>query len=441
MTENSSNSEESLDKVANESYMTARRVGLIAAFLVFGVFGVWAATAPIEGAAHAPGNVVVRSHTKVVQHLEGGIIAEILVDNGSRVQQGDPLLLLDTTQSAAELEMVQGQLVARRALEARLLAERERADAIDFPEDLADAGPDADAEMASQREIFTSRISSLQGRTDMLTQRAEQLEARITGMRALQESKQTLMASYGEELEEVRGLLADGFSDTNRLRQVSRNHDTLRGEVAELDSEIISTEGQIREARMEIEQIHREFDAEVVTQLGETRTELNELRERHKALKDVVDRQVVRAPDSGIVNGLGVHTVGAVISPGDPIAEIVPEQDELIIEARVNPIDIDRVTANQEASVRFSSLSAQTVPRVTGTVLHVSADAMHDEQNNTSYYLARVMVDPQAMEEIEDLILIPGMPADVFINSGARTLLQYLMKPLTSAMSRSFIED
>ncbi len=412
--ENSNRPDSSADTLSS-GFTSAKRVGLIIAFLVFGVFGVWASTAPLESASHAQGSVAARSHNKVVQHLEGGIISEILVENGDVVAEGDVLLRLDTTQSRSELERVNAQLTTARAREARLLAERDGLEQIRFPEDVK-MDAEVRSERESQRQIFEARRQAHQGGIDVLEQRIQQLRSRLTGLRAMHGSKEELLQSYATELEEVQGLLADGFSDTERLRSVERNHATLRGEVAQLASDISSAEEQISETRMEIEQQRREFRSEVVSQLGETRSQLKDLRARRTALQDVLERKTVRAPAAGIVNGMEVHTVGGVIGPGDQIAEIVPEGDELIIEARVSPIDIDRVEVGQEATVRFTSFSRQTVPSLTGNVINVSADAMTDQESGQTYYRARIGVEPDELDQLGNLTLVPGMPAEVFIS-------------------------
>lgn len=441
MTKNSNQTDGSTESKLTEGFYGARRVGLIIAFLVFGVFGVWASTAPIDGASHASGTVIVRSHTRVVQHLEGGIIGDILVEDGSLVQRGDPLIVLDDTQASSQLETVSAQLVTSLSREARLIAERQRLDHIEFPEELRHSDSQAASEMEAQREIFTARRDAREGRIEMLEQRILQFEARLRGLRAQMDSTDSLARSFQEELEEIQDLLADGFSDTNRLRSISRNYDSARSDLAELESDIASTEMQVIELRMEILQIQREFHSEVVSELSEVQNRLKELREQKRSIQDVYSRMVIRSPETGIVNGLQVHTVGGVIPPGNQVAEVVPQGEELIIEARVTPIDIDRVGVGQTASITFPAFSAQTVPRMTGQVIHVAADATYDEQTGTSYYLARIGVEPEELELLGEQSLVPGMPAEVFISSGERTLMQYLLKPLTAAMQRSFIED
>jgi epimerase transport system membrane fusion protein len=437
---NSDNSNISINPLIETSFVGAKRFGLIIAFLVFGIFGVWAMVAPLDGAAHAAGTVTVRSYKKTIQHLEGGIVSEILVQNGSLVSAGDPIMIMNSTQSLAQLGIINGQLVAQTALEARLIAERDSIDAVSYPAALLNGGGNEAVEMAAQNQVFQARKSARDGNTEVLEQRIEQLKSRIIGLQAMKEAKQELSESFGDELADVRSLLEDGFSDKNRLRELERAYASLRGEVAELAASIASTEMQIGETRMQILQYDRQFRSEVVTELSETQSRLKDVRERYTALQDVVTRTVVRAPESGIINGLQIHTIGAVLNPGMRIADIIPQGDELIIEAKVSLIDIDRVFEGQEATIRFSSFSGQT-PNIFGKVLSVSADALLDEQTGAFYYLARITVNPESLVDLGDLVLIPGMPAEVFIASGSRTLMQYLLKPLTNTVARSFIED
>lgn len=417
-----------------------RRAGLIIAFLVFGVFGVWAATAPLEGAAHAPGSVTVRSYKKTIQHLEGGMISRIYVQNGDYVDAGEPLVELDSTQSLAQLEIANAQFTAMSALEARLLAERDGLEEVTFPSSLDPTDENSRSEMAAQRQIFLARKTSREGSIAVFKQRIEQLRSRVTGLKAVQASKEELAASFGEELADTRILLEQGFSDKLRLRNLERSHATYTGEAAELFSNISSTEMQIGETQLQILQTENEFRSEVVGQLGETQTRLKDLRERIFALNDVVQRTIVRAPEAGIVSGMQYHTEGGVIGPGAPIAEVVPQGDELIIEARVSLIDIDRVQVGQEATIRFSSFGNRT-PTLFGTVLSISADALADKNTGMPFYLARVAVTPESLDALGSLTLVPGMPAEVLIASGSRTFLQYVMKPFSNAVARSLIED
>ncbi len=425
----------------NDSSMEGpKRVGLIMFLLVFVGFGGWAALAPIDGAARAIGEVTVRSYSKVVQHLEGGIISEILVENGDIVEQNQALLHIDDTQPLAQLEIARSQFVALKARESRLIAERDGLDAPNYPAVLDQNDPRVREEIAAQNEIFRARKAANEGAEEVLEQRIEQLQSKLVGLRALKVSKERLAASFNDELTDTRALLEQGFSDKTRLRDLERNVAAYEGEAADLTANISSTEVQIGETRLQILQQNREFQNQVVTELGDTQTQLKDVNERINALEDVVSRTVVRAPAGGIVNGMQFHTEGGVISPGTKIVDIVPMEDDLIIEARVDPIDIDRVALNQEATVRFSSFGSR-VPTIYGEVIHLSADSFIDEATGTTYYLARIEVTPEGMENLGDLILMPGMPAEVFIATGSRTFLQYLFKPFSNALARSFRED
>lgn len=429
------------NKQPDNSIHGPKRIGLLIFFLVFGVFGVWASVAPIQGAALGSGTVVVRSNRQVVQHFEGGIVRDIRVRNGDLVQAGDILMVLDSTQPLSQLELTVVQLNAYLAREARLIAERDNLDEINFPAQLlsVESGQVLE-EVSIQRHLFHTRRASLQGAVEVLEQRIGQLQSRLNGLRAQRDSKLTLAASYREELSDVELLLAEGFSDRNRLRELQRNVETLRGEAAELESTISTTEIQIGETRLEILQQSRQFQNEVAEELSEVQTLIKDAEERITALRDVVSRTTIRAPVSGAVNGMQVHTIGGVISPGMEIADVVPQGDELVVEARISPVDIDRVTVGQEATIRFSAFGS-AVPSIFGEVIHVSADSFTDPNTGAPYYTARVEVTPDGMDNLGDLILVPGMPADVFISTGARTLLQYMLKPVTTALAKSFIED
>ena len=424
----------------NTSIKTPVRIGLTIFTLVFGVFGGWAALAPIDGAAYAPGEVMVESQNKSVQHLEGGIIAEILVSNGDAVQAGQPLINLNRTQPHAQLEIVSAQHTADSVREARLIAQRDGLAGIAWPAELDANDSVTREEMDGQISIFDARKAAVEGNIEVLEQRIGQLENRVVGMQAMRESRQLLADSYADELADTRELLDQGFSDRIRYRELERNYANFFGQAAELSANIASTEVQVGETRLQILQVRRDFHNEVVADLAGVQTNLNDLEERMIALEDVVARTVIRSPDDGIVTGMQIHTVGGVISPGMIIVDIVPEDDEMIIEAQVSPLDIDRVALNQEATIRFSSFG-NTAPTTFGEVINLSADSFQDQNTGLSYYVARIQVTPEGLDGLGDLELMPGMPAEVFISTGSRTFLQYLFKPFSNALARSFRED
>jgi len=421
------------------SFEVPKKIGLTIFFLIFGVFGFWSVLAPLDGAAFAPGTVTVKSYKKIVQHLEGGIVSEILVSDGDLVEVGQPLLVLDQTQSRASLEIINGQYTALKMREARLIAERDKLDRVAYPQDITLSDANSAQEIEAQNQVFLARKTANEGRSKILKQRVTQLQSQIQGMEALRETKELLAQSFSDELADTQQLLAQGFSEKTRLREAERNYASFSGEVAELTANISATLVQIGETELQIIQQESDFQNEVVTELSEVQTVLKDTSERLTALQDVVGRTSILAPDTGFVNGMQVHTIGGVISPGSPIAEIVPVSDELVIEASVNPIDIDRVSEGQEARIRFSTFGSRA-PTFFGTLISLSADAVPNQTTGTSYYVARIEVDPES-QEFGELALLPGMPAEVFINTGSRTFLQYLFKPLSNSMARSFNED
>lgn len=438
--QNDSNSPMNLERAEASSIESPKRLGLTIFIAVFGIFGGWSALAPLEGAAFAPGTVTVKSYKKIVQHLEGGIVRDILVRDGDLVEAGQTLLVLDDTQPRASLEIVNSQYLALRMKEARLLAERDELDAVFYPSEFSLANPAAASEAEAQNEVFKARKTANEGRMIILEQRVDQLRSQIVGMEAVKEAKQILAESYAEEVADTLKLLDQGFSEKTRLREAERSLASFAGEAAELAANIAATQVQIGETELQILQLRSEFQNEVVAELSETQTSLKDLSERLTALQDVVRRTSIVSPDTGIVNGMQVHTIGGVLGPGSLIAEIVPESDELVIEASVNPIDIDRLSEGQEARIRFSTFG-NNAPTIKGTLLRLSADALTVESTGASYYLARIEVQQKSLEELGDLALLPGMPAEVYINTGSRTLLQYLFKPLSNAVARSFNED
>jgi len=441
LTQANSNDTPDTSDEALTSMDSPKRAGLVLFFLVFGVFGVWATLAPIDSAAHAPGTVAVRSYKKIVQHLEGGIVSEIRASDGDLVNAGDPLLILDNTQSLSQLEIVNAQFAADKALEARLIAERDGLNSVSYPPILSTSEFNAFAEIDAQSQIFDARRITLQGSVEVLQQRIEQLQSSLVGLRALKESKEELARSYDDELQDVRALLEDGFSNRTRLRELQRNSASFKGEAAELTASIASTEIQVGETRLQILQQEKEFRNDVIGQLAETQTRLKDSTERINALQDIVSRTVIRAPVAGVVNGMQAHTEGGVVVAASQIAEIVPQSEELIIEARLSPLDIDRVSEGQEALIRFSTFSRNAVPTIFGNVISISADSFIDEYTGVPYYTARIEVNPDSLKNLGDLALMPGMPAEAFITGESRTLLQYLFKPLSNSLARSLIED
>ena len=421
---------------------SVRTIGIIILVVTFGILGTWGYLAPIDSAALAPGYVAVKSHRKTVQHLDGGIVSQLLAKDGDVVKAGDVLLILDGTEVKAQLEILRGQHITLAAQLARLIAERDQLNQIKFPDDLQDL---SDAHIAEARhgesQIFTSRKSAYQGEISVLNQRASQLSAKIKGLEGQRTSKQELMKSYGDEVHDLKELLAEGFANKQRLRDIERNHANATSDVAALSAEIAGNEIQIGETKLQILQIQKKFQEEVAAKLGEVQAELYDVAQRLLATTDKVIRTEIKAPANGRVLGLSVHNVGGVITPGKPILDIVPQKEELIIDAQVSPMDIDRVIVGLLAEVRFSAFKQALTPKMQGKVINLSADRLTDEKTGMPYYQAQVELTPDSFEKLGDMELVPGMPAEVLINTGERTVFEYLMQPITNAFARAFIED
>jgi membrane fusion protein, epimerase transport system len=419
-----------------------RNIGFIILAFTFGILGTWGYLAPIDSAALAPGSVTVKSHSKTVQHLDGGIVSELLAKDGDIVKEGDVLLKLDGTEVKAQLEILRGQLITYSAQLARLVAERDRKETVTFPDNLQDlSDPHILEARQGETQIFQARKNSYEGEISVLKQRINQLSSKIDGLKGQRASKQELMTSYHDEEVDLKALLAEGFADKQRLRDIERNHATVTGDVASLTSDIASSEMQIGETKLQILQLQKKFQEEVASKLGEVQAQLYDVSQRVTATADKVTRTDVKAPASGRVLGLSVHNVGGVITPGKPILDIVPQQEELIINAQVSPIDIDRVRPGLVAEVRFSAFKQALTPKVLGKVINISADRLTDERSGNTYYQAQIELTPESYTKLRGFELVPGMPAEVFINTGERTVFEYLMQPITNSFARAFIED
>jgi len=417
------------DSLANlpTSDRRSRLIGFAIVFVTFGIFGTWATFAPLESAALAPGVVTVQSYRKTVQHLEGGIVKELLAHDGDMVAAGDPLIVLDDTQLRAEYGMTRSQLVASQAMEARLVAERDGLGTIDFGRMLEADTRRAQEARESENRIFNARRGSRLGEISVLQKRIGQLNEQISGLQSMISTKRKLETSYSGEIGELRELLSEGYVDKQRLLEQERKLGMLRAEIADHQSDIIRTKLQISETELQIVQLNKDFSSEVVGQLAEVQTRVFDLQERISALEDRISRVVIRAPEDGMILGMKIHTVGGVVGPGTPLLDIVPSVSDLIVEAQVSPIDIDRVSVGKKADIRFSAFKNATTPEIEGKVVQLSADRLMNEQTGMPYYLARVALTEEGIQALGALKLQPGMPAEVLINTGSRTMLQYLI--------------
>ncbi|MCE5985026.1 HlyD family type I secretion periplasmic adaptor subunit [Pseudomonas wadenswilerensis] len=418
-----------------------RRLGLGIVGITFGLFGTWAAIAPLDGAAYAPGVVTVQAYRKTVQHLEGGIVKDVLAHDGDIVKRDDPLIVLDDAQLRFEYEMARGQLVAASAMEARLIAERDTLPVIGFGQIADLASLRGEEARQGETQVFNARQGSRLGQIAVLRERIGQLNQQIKGLESMIAAKVGLEKSYSGEIKELSDLLHQGFVDKQRLLEQERKLGMLRSEVADHRSAINRTRLQINETQLQILQVDKDFNADVAKQLAEVQTRIYDLQEKTSALEDRLNHIVIRAPDAGMVIGMTVHTIGGVVRPATPLLDIVPSVSELVIEAQVAPVDIDRIAIGKRADIRFGAFKSSTTPVIEGEVSSVSADRLTNEKTGAAYYLARVRVTEKGARTLGERKLLPGMPADVLIITGQRTLLQYLMQPARDVMSQSMIEE
>jgi HlyD family secretion protein len=432
-------------KVTSATRRSMRRHLLVAvvvvSILIVGVGG-WGATAVISGAVVASGSLVVDSNVKKVQHLTGGIVGELRVRDGDRVRAGDIVVRLDETVTRANLAIVTKGLDELTARKARLESERDGSDTIIFPAQLlAGAGdPDRAAAMDSERKLFNLRRTARNGQKAQLKERIAQLQEEITGLTAQQNSKTKETALIERELAGVRELWKQNLVQLNRLTALEREATRLDGERGQLIAAAAQAKGKIAETSLQILQIDQDIASDVAKELREVDGKIGEFIERKVAAEDQLKRIDIRAPQDGTVFQLAVHTVGGVITASDPIMLIVPEADNLSVEVKVNPQDIDQLQLNQKAILRFTAFNVRTTPEIEGTVTRISADTSTDQRTGQSYYTIRIAMAADQIERLGDVKLLPGMPVEAFVQTGDRTMWSYLMKPLHDQFVRAFRE-
>jgi len=432
-------------KVTSATRRSMRR-HLVAAIVVVSVLvvgvGGWAATAVISGAVVASGSVVVDSNVKKVQHPTGGIVGELRVRDGDRVHAGDVVVRLDETVTRANLAIVTKGLGEMMARKARLESERDGLDAITFPAQLlAEADdPDRAAAIDSERKLFNLRKTARSGQKAQLRERIAQLGEEITGLAAQQNSKAKEIALIERELAGVRELWKQNLVQLTRLTALEREAARLDGERGQLVAASAQAKGKIAETALQILQIDQDIASDVAKELREVDGKIGELVERKVAAEDQLKRTDIRAPQDGTVFQLAVHTIGGVITAGDPIMLIVPEADNLSVEVKVNPQDIDQLQPNQKAILRFSAFNIRTTPEIEGVVTRISADTSTDQRTGQSYYTVRIAMPADQIERLGEVKLLPGMPVEAFMQTRDRTMLSYLIKPLHDQFLRAFRE-
>jgi HlyD family secretion protein len=408
---------------------------------VFGLGG-WASTAEISGALIAPGSVVVDSNVKKVQHPTGGVVGELFVRDGDHVKAGDMLLQLDETVTQANLAIVTKGLTELYAREARLAAERDGADTMATPPELADHLDDPKVKEAlnSERKLFDLRRQDRLGQKQQLQERITQLQQEISGLSAQQDAKNKQVALIEQELLGVRDLYAKNLVQLNRLTSLERDEAQFQGEIGQLVAQAAEAKGKIAEIQLQIIQVDQDLSSDVAKELRETDSKIGEYVERKVTAEDQLRRTDIRAPQDGIVFQSTANTVGGVIAAGDPIMLIVPESDNLMVEVKVDPKDIDQIQFGQPVVLRFSAFNVRTTPELNGTVSRIGADTSTDQRTGQTYYLVRISMTADEIKRLGDVRLTPGMPVEAFIQTGERTMLSYLVKPLHDQLMRSFRE-
>jgi HlyD family secretion protein len=414
----------------------------VVAFLAVGLGG-WASTAQISGALIAPGSLVVDSNVKKVQHPTGGVVGEVRVRDGDRVKAGDILIRLDETVTRANLAIVTKNLIELYARKARLAAERDGADQVAVPKELAGQvnDPEVTEALNSERKLFELRRAARLGQKDQLQQRIKELQEQIVGLTAQQDAKSKEMSLIDQELQGVRDLWAKNLVQLSRLTSLEREDARLQGERGQLIAAAAEAKGKIAETELQIIQVDQELSSDVAKELRDTDAKIGEYVERKVTAEDQLKRTDIRAPQDGIVFQSTVNTIGGVITAGDPIMYIVPETDTLMVEAKVDPKDIDQVQFGQPVVLRFSSFNARTTPELNGNVVRIAADTTTDQRTGQSYYLVRISMTASEIGRLGKVKLTPGMPVEAFIQTGERTLLSYLVKPLHDQLMRAFREN
>jgi HlyD family secretion protein len=414
--------------------------GLVIVAILAGGVGGWAGTMKLSGALIAPGSVVVDSNVKKVQHPTGGIVGELRARDGDRVKAGDVVVRLDDTVTRANLAIVTKGLNELAARKARLESERDGAATITFPAELMVRvnDPDAISAMESERRLFDLRRSARVGQKEQLRQRIEQLKEEVRGYRAQQEAKIKEIDLIEREMVGVRDLWKQKLIPINRVTELERQAARLEGESAQLIAQTAQIGGKIAETELQIIQIDRDLSSEVAKETREIDGKLGEFVERKITAEDQLKRIEIRAPQDGTVFQSTVHTVGGVITAGDPIMLIVPEADNLTVEAKVAPQDIDQVKIGQTALLRLSAFNQQATPEINGSVTRISADASSDQRTGMTYYTIRIGMPPEEVAKLGEVTVIPGMPVEAFVQTGERTMLSYFLKPLSDQLMRAF---
>lgn len=417
-------------------------IGLILMILLFGVVGLWAALVPLKSGAVAMGRVISESNSKEIQHLEGGIIKEILVHDGDAVKAGQVLVRLDATTVKAKSDQVLGQYLAAKATESRLIAERDGKPSITFPAEYLkqeSLNPKVKDALETQRHLFASRRDSLTGQIGVLNEKAGQSSEEIRGLREQITAYNTQIELLNQEIATVQGLLASGNALKPRLLALQRQQADLMGRRGEAQANISRAMQGGNGSKISILNLKNDFMTKVAAELKDTQVQLSSLEEQARATSDIARRVEVTAPSAGIITNLKIHTVGGVVGAGEVMMNLIPTGDRLIVEAHVSPQDVDAVHPGLLAQVRLTAFKSRYLHPVEGKVTTISADRVDDKNTKESYYVARIEIPESELAALgKNIKLTSGMPADVLIVTGTRTMLSYIMRPIRESFGHAF---
>ena len=416
-------------------------IGLIALLVLVGGFGTWAVMAQITGAVITSGQIEVDRNRQVIQHPDGGVVAEILVDEGDLVAENDLLIRLDATNLQSELAVVEGQLFELIARRGRLEAERDGTDALTFDPVLQD-NPQSAELIAGQTRLFEARLESLQTATEQLNQQRGQIESQIGGIEAQRAALETQGGLIQQELADQQKLLEQRLVQARGVSQLRREEADLMGSIGELTASAAQAAQRVTEIDIKVLTLTTTRREEAITRLRDLQYNELELSERRRTLTQQLDRLDIRAPVSGIVYGLQVFAPRSVVRPADPVMFLVPQDRPLVIATKVMPTDVDQIHLGQEVTLRFSAFDQRRTPELLGKVTLVSADIFTDEATGAAYYQAEVQLNEGEAEKLpEDMVLIPGMPVEAFVRTADRTPMDYLLKPLADYFAKAFRES
>lgn len=424
----------------------ARRVGIAIVLVAFGIFGGWAMLANLAVAVVATGTVSVESFKKTVQHLEGGIVSQINVDDGDHVDAGDVLMVLDATKARSQYAIARTGWFIASAQEARLMAEQQQLGQLEFPPELLDMAQDKarlQQVLDVQRSLFFSRRQALQGELDGLDEQNQQFREQIAGLKQTMSINGRRVGSLSDEADDYRALFREGLGNNQRVRELERQRMQLDADNASSKAEIAQLRSRISENRVRMETRRQSWQQEVGEALRQAQSDISDSAERMTALSDQIRRTELRSPVTGTVVGLETHTLGAVIEPGKPVMSIVPNTEGFLIDTRIAAQDIDSVYVGQPAEIRFSAFNQRRSSVVNGELVNVSADSFQDESTGESYYRGRVRVSEAGKESMgdEEMQLLSGMPAEVMLRTGEKTLMGYVMQPVTDMLARAVRQD